>query len=103
MDCILYYFEYIIKKHGPLTDDLPITIYVSKIENRIAFKNKTEYYLKLLMPETMKLLGSTKNKLTKDKNGENVPHLDIIKVVLVHCNIVNDDYQNDLSLVYIGS
>ena len=43
----------------------------------------------------MKLLGSTKNKITKDKNGENVPHLEITEVVLVHCNIVNNDYQED--------
>ena len=43
----------------------------------------------------MKLLGSTKNKITKDKNGENVPHLEIIEVVLVHCNIANNDYQQD--------
>ena len=45
------------------------------------------------MPETMKLLGSTENKITKNKNGENVPHLEITEVVLVHCNIVNNDYQ----------
>ena len=44
----------------------------------------------------MKLLGSTGNKITKDKNGENVPHLEITEVVLVHCNIVNNDYQQDL-------
>ena len=50
-------------------------IYVKKIENRITFKIKTGYYLELLMSETMKLLGSTKSKITKDKNGENVPHL----------------------------
>ena len=43
----------------------------------------------------MKLLGSTENKITEDKNGENVPHLEIIKVVLAHCNIVNNDYQQD--------
>ena len=43
----------------------------------------------------MKLLGSTKNKITKDKNGENVPHLEITEVILVHCNIVNNDYQQD--------
>ena len=43
----------------------------------------------------MKLLGSTKNKITKDKNGENVPHLEITEVVLVHCNMVNNDYQHD--------
>ena len=48
----------------------------------------------------MKLLGSTKNKITKDKNGENVPHLEITEVVLVHCNIVNNDYQQDSRLLY---
>ena len=46
-----------------------------KIENRITFKINTGYYLKLLTPETMKLLGSTKTKITKDQNGENVLHL----------------------------
>ena len=48
----------------------------------------------------MKLLGSTKNKITKDKNGENVPHLEITEVVLVHCNIVNNDYQQDSRILY---
>ena len=48
----------------------------------------------------MKLLRSTKNKITKDKNGENVPHLEITEVVLVHCNIVNNDYQQDSSVLY---
>ena len=48
----------------------------------------------------MKLLRSTKNKITKDKNGENVPHLEITEVVLVHCNIVNNDYQQDSRVLY---
>ena len=48
----------------------------------------------------MKLLGSTKNKITKDKNGENVPHLEITEVVLIHCNIVNNDYQQDSRVLY---
>ena len=48
----------------------------------------------------MKLLESTENKITKDKNGENVPHLEITEVVLVHCNIVNDNYQQDSRLIY---
>ena len=48
----------------------------------------------------MKLLGSTKNKISKDKNGENVPHLELIEVVLVHCNIVNNDYQQDPRLLH---
>ena len=72
-----------------------IRIYVNKIENRITFKIKTGYYLDLLTPETMKLLGSTKSKITKDENGENVPHLEITEVILVHCNIVNNDYQQN--------
>ena len=63
-------------------------IYVNKIEYRITDKVKTWYYLELLTPETMKLLGNTKSKTTKDKNGENVAHLEMTKVILVHCNIV---------------
>ena len=48
----------------------------------------------------MKLLGSTENKITKDKNGENVPHLEITELVLVHCNIVNNDYRQDSRVWY---
>ena len=48
----------------------------------------------------MKLLGSTENKITKDKNGENVPHLEIAEVVLVHCDIVNNNYQQDSRVLY---
>ena len=73
---------------------------MNKIENRITFKIKTGYYLELLTPQTMKLLGSIKNKITKDKNGENVPHLEITAAVLVHCNIVNNDYQEDSRVLY---
>ena len=48
----------------------------------------------------MKLLGSTENKITKDKNGENIPHSEITEVVLVHCNIVNNDHQQDSRVLY---
>ena len=48
----------------------------------------------------MKLVGSTKSKITKDKNGENVPHLEITELVLLHCNIVNNDYQQDSRVLY---
>ena len=44
------------------------------------------------MPETMKLLGSTKSNITKDENGENVPHLEITEVISIHCSIVNNNY-----------
>ena len=52
------------------------------------------------MPETMKLLGSSKSKITKDENGENVPRLEITELVLIHCNIVNNDYQQDSRVLY---
>ena len=61
------YFEYILKRHSESVDNLSVKIYVNKIENRFTFKMKNGYYLELLTPETMKLLGSTKNKITKDK------------------------------------
>ena len=48
----------------------------------------------------MKLLGSTKSKINKDKNDENVPHIEITEVVLIHCNIVNNDYQQDSRVLY---
>ena len=74
------YLEYIFKSIGEKTDTQVIGIYVNKIENKITFKMKTGFYLELLTPETMKLLASTKSKITKDKNGENVPciHLFLI-------------------------
>ena len=59
------------------------------------FKIKAGYYFELLMSETMKLFGSTKNQITKDKNGKNVSHLEIVEVILDHCNIVDKDYQQD--------
>ena len=140
------YFEYILKKLGENTDKPSVQIYVNKIENRVTYKIKNGYSLELLMPETMKLHGSTKTKITKDKNGENVPHFEITEVVfrgesrtavtskmerlviivngfqllpaitkrsilddavaldpplvLVHCNFVNNDYQQDSRVLY---
>ena len=73
-----------------MADNSQIRKYVSKIENRIVFEIKTGY---LLM---VKLIGCAKNEITKDKNDENVPHLEINETVLVHCNIVNNDYQHNL-------
>ena len=67
------YFEYILKKHGVKTVNTSIRIYINKIENRIfLFKIKIGYYIELLTPETIKLLGSTKSKITKDQNAKNV-------------------------------
>ena len=94
------YFEFILEKHGENIDEPSVQIYINKIENRITFKIKKGYSLELLTPETMKLLGSTENKITKDKNGENVPHFEITEVVLVHCDIVNNNYQQDSRILH---
>ena len=94
------YFRYIMKKHVEDIDKPPVMKYVNKIENRVTFKIKNGHSLELLSSETMKLLGSTENKIAKDKNGENVPHLEITEVVLVHCNVVNNDYQQDSRVLY---
>ena len=94
------YFEYILKKHGEVIVEPSVRVYVNKIEHRITFKIKNGYSLEFLTLETMKLLGSTKNKITEDKNDENVPHFEITEVVLVHCNIVNNDHQRDSRVLY---
>ena len=94
------HFEYILKKHIQSVDDPPIKIFVSKNENTITFKIKNEYYLELLTPETKKLLGSTESKITGEKNGENVPHLEIVELALIHCSIVNNNYQQKSRIFY---
>ena len=76
----------ILKKHSESVDNPSIRIYINRIE--------------LLTPETMKLLESTESKITKDKNGENVPHLEVVELVLVHCNLVNNDYQQDSRILF---
>ena len=105
MDHILYPIVKIIlniskKKHETVTDNPSIMIYINKIENRITFKIKTGYYLELLTYETMELHRSTKSKITKNENGENVPHLDMTEAVLIHCNTVNNYYQQDSRVLY---
>ena len=70
-----------MKKYGEDIDEPSVQIYVNKTEN-------------------MTLLGSTNNKITKDKSGENVPYLEVTEVVLVHCNTVNNDYQYDSRVLY---
>ena len=62
------------------------------MENTITFKTKPWFYFDLLTPETMKLVRSTKSKIIQDKNGENEPYLEITEVVLLGCNIVNNDF-----------
>ena len=87
------YIEYVIKKHETIGENAPILIYANTINNRIVFKIKSGYKLELLSKETMKLLESTKDIIDADKNSENVPRLENVEVVLIHCNLVNNSYQ----------
>ena len=100
IDDIQDYFEFIIKKHETFNEDLPVEIYPIKIKNRIVFKIKTGYKLELLTPETMRLIGSTKKDDDADKNGENVPKLKSVEVVLVHCNLVKNDYLRSSKVLF---
>ena len=94
------YIEYIIKKHETIGENAPILIFANTINNRIVFKIKSGYKLKLLSKETMKLLGSTKDIIDADKNSENVPRLENVEVVLVHCNLVNNAYQQHSRVLF---
>ena len=87
-------------KKKTLTEDLPIEIYPNKTKNTIVFKIKTGYKLELLTPETMRLLGSTEKDVDSDKNSENVPKLESVEVVLVHCNLVKNDYQHTSKVLF---
>ena len=81
-----------LNKHREKTDNPSIKIYVNKIENRITFKIKTGYYLETLTRETIKLLGSTENKIIKDEI--------VSQLVSVHCNIVKNNYQQDSRVLH---
>ena len=91
-----------IKKHEIIadTDNPLVQIYVNKIENRIAFKIKTDYKLELLTEETMQLLETSKKVIDKKKNGELVARLETVDVVLVRCNLVNNNYQQASKVLF---
>ena len=94
------HFGYIIKKLEIVTNNLPITIFVNKTKNRMTFKTKTGHYLNLLILGMMKLPGGTKSKITKHENSENVTHLEINEVLLLNCNNVNNDCQQDSRVLH---
>ena len=95
------YIEYIIKKHEALTAIPAIHVYINRINNRLVLKmmdvkvdnRKYGYKLELQTPETMKLFGSTKKFIGKTKIGEKVPSFEVLEVVLVQCNLVDNQYQ----------
>ena len=93
-------FEYIIKKHETIENNPPVQIHVNKIKKRIVFKIKTSHKLELLSPKTMILLGSAKKDVDQDKDGEVVPKLESVEVVLVQWNLVNNNYQQASKVLF---
>ena len=94
------YFEYILKKHETIADNPPVQIYMNKIKNRIVLKIKTGYNLEVLSEKRMQLLGSSKKDINQNKDGEIVPRLEAVEVVLVHCNLVNNIYQQASKVLF---
>ena len=83
-----------------MTENPHVQIYPNKIKNRIVFKLKVGYKLELLSQEKMKLLGSTRKEVDKDKDGEDVPKLESVEVVLVHSNLVNNSYHQASKVLF---
>ena len=83
------------------TYNVPVQIYVKKIENRVVFKIKTGYELELLSPETIRLLGDTKKDADQEKDGEDAPKLEALELVLVHFNLVNNNYQQESKVLFM--
>ena len=95
-------FEHVVSKHENITDtdNPPVEIDVNEIKDRIVFKIKTGYKLELLSEKTMQLLESSKKVIDRNKNGELVPKLETVEVVLVHCNLVNNSYQQASKVLF---
>ena len=95
------YFLKMINKHEKVetNEDSPILIYPNEVKNRIVFKIKTGYKLELLTKETQKLLGDG-SVIDKNKNSKDVPQLDQIEYVLLHCNLVENEYLQNSKLLY---
>ena len=92
MSDIQGYIEFTNKKHEAVTTILSINVYTNRINNRLVFKIKDGYKVELQTPETMKLFGSMKKLLKKPKNGEKVPSLEVVEVVLVQYNLVDNQH-----------
>ena len=97
-----YFLDEVIKKHESnvkSNEESPILIYANRILNRLSFRIKTGYELELLTNETMRLLGDGAI-IDTTKNGENVPKLEIVRNVLVFCNLVQNVYLQDSKLLF---
>ena len=94
------YIKYAIRKHKTLTAIPPIHVYMNRINNRLVFKTKDGYRLELQTPETMKLFCSTKKSIGKTKIGEDVSSFQVVEIVLVQCNLVDNQYQQKSEVLY---
>ena len=91
---------YIIKKQKKINNNSPYSFYINKINNRLVLKLKDGYRLELQTPERMILFGTTKKLIDKTKNGENVPIPEIVEVVLVQCDLTDNQYQQIFEVLY---
>ena len=94
------YFEFNNKKYEPLNENAPIHIYPNKNKNRIVFKIKTGYKLESLTPEIMRLLRNAKKYVDKDKGGKITPKFESVEVILVHRNLVKNNYQHTSKFLF---
>ena len=97
------YIEFAIKQHKTLTTIPPIQVYINIINNRLLFKIKDGYKIELQAPKKMKLFGSTNKIVDKKKNGEKVLSLEVVDVVLVQCNLVDNQYQGKSEVLYTST
>ena len=94
------YFEFIIKKYVTLIENPPVQIYPNKIKNRIVFKVKTGYKLELLSQRNDETIRKYKKYVDQDKDGEDTPKLESVEVILVHFNLVNNNYQQTSKVLF---
>ena len=97
---IQYYIEYAIKNHKTLANNPPIRIYITRIKNRLLFKIKDGYKLEFRTPETMMLFGSPKKLVDKTKNGENVPSLEVVEVLLRPWSFIENQCQQQPEVLH---
>ena len=97
---IQHYIIFNIKKHETLTTVPPVHVYINRINNRLVIKIKDGHELELQKPETMKSFGSTKKLTDKTKNKEKLSHLEVVKVLLLQCNLVDNQYQQTSEVLY---
>ena len=96
MSDIQGYIEYIIKK----ATNYPIHIHINRDNNGVVFKVTDGYKLELKLPETMTLLVARRKLIDKTKNGKNVPSFDVVEVVLVQCNLLDNQYQQKSEILF---